>query len=164
MHATADTARTRALLEFVARRYRYVVLDVPRSDVSVLDALESVTSLVVVGSQEIGALKKCRADDADVRSSLRLVARARCGQPVRSQGGYRAGGNREGDRRCATQSLPSDYRTAVDALNAGRPVVLDKDKRLGRAFRRLRQNWRALPSRPRPTGGGMLSRLALRRA
>ena len=36
--AAVDSARTRALIEFVSRRYRYVVLDVPRSDVSTLDA------------------------------------------------------------------------------------------------------------------------------
>jgi pilus assembly protein CpaE len=163
LHATMDSARTRALLEFVTRRYRHVVLDVPRSDVSVLDALETVTTLVVVGSQEIGALKNAsrmiqtfshRYGSARVRFVVnRFDGRADIGQSeIEKVVGVSA------------QVLPSDYRVAVDALNAGRPVALDKDQRLARAFRSFATELAGLAKPAREARGGMLSRLALRRA
>jgi pilus assembly protein CpaE len=163
LHAAVDTARTRALLDFVARKYRYVVLDVPRSDVSVLDALESVTSLVVVTSQEIGSLKNAgrmtqtfghRYGSSRVKVVVnRFDSRADIGQSeVEKVVGI------------PTHVLPSDYRRAVDALNAGTPLVLDKDQRLSRAFRTFASELAGVAKPARESGTGMLSRLALRRA
>jgi pilus assembly protein CpaE len=163
LHAAVDTARTRALLDFVAQRYRYVVLDVPRSDVSVLDALESVTSLVVVTSQEIGSLKNAarmtqtfghRYGSSRVKVLVnRFDSRADIGQSeVEKVVGM------------STHVLPSDYRRAVDALNAGTPLVLDKDQRLSRAFRSFASELAGVAKPARESGTGMLSRLALRRA
>jgi len=163
LHASVDSARTRALLEFAVRRYRYVVLDVPRSDVSVLDALESVTSLIVVASQEIGALRNAarmtqtfghRYGSSRVRVVVnRFDPKADIGQA-----------DVEKVIGMAAQSLPSDYRAAVDALNTGRPIALDKDKKLGRAFNAFAGELAGVAKAARPAGGGMLSRLALRRA
>lgn len=164
LHATVDSARTRALLEFVSRRYRYVVLDVPRSDVSTLDALESVSSLVLVASQEIGALKSAarmaqtfgqRYGSARVKFVVnRFDSKAEIGQAeIEKVVGVSA------------HLLPSDYRAAVDALNAGRPVVLDKEQRVGRAFRSFASELAGIAKPVREArSGGMLSRLALRRA
>jgi pilus assembly protein CpaE len=163
LHATTDTARTSALIEFVARRYRYVVLDVPRSDVSVLDALESVTSLVVVGSQEVGALKSAsrmvqtfghRYGSARIRFVVnRFDGNAEIGQPeIEKAVGLSA------------TVLPSDYRTAVDALNAGRPVVHENQGRLGRAFGAFASELAGIAKTQREARPGMLARLALRRA
>lgn len=163
LHAAVDSARTRALIEFATRRHKFVVLDVPRSDVSVLDALEGVTSIVVVASQEIGALKNAarmtqtfghRYGSSRVKLVVnRFDGRAEIGQDeIEKVVGMPA------------HTLPSDYRAAVDALNAGRPVVLDKDARLGRAFRSFASELAGLAKTPREVRGGMLSRLALRRA
>lgn len=163
LHAAMDSARTRTLLEFVSRRYRCVVLDVPRSDVSVLDALESVTSLSVVGSQEIGALKNAsrmiqtfghRYGSARIRFVVnRFDSRADIGQAeIEKVVGTSA------------QLLPSDYRAAVDALNAGRPLALDKDQRLGRAFREFATELAGVAKPQRESRGGVLSMLSLRRA
>jgi pilus assembly protein CpaE len=163
LHATTDTARTSGLIEFVARRYRYVVLDVPRSDVSVLDALESVTSLVVVSSQEIGALKSAsrmtqtfshRYGSARIKFVVnRFDGNAEIGQP-----------DIEKAVGMSVAVLPSDYRTAVEALNVGRPVVSDNQGRLGRALRSFASELAGVVKPSREARGGVLARLALRRA
>ena len=48
-----DAPRVRAVVDFVARCYRYVVLDVPRSEPSAADALELASSITVVATQEL---------------------------------------------------------------------------------------------------------------
>ena len=61
-------------------------------------------------------------------------------------------------------TLPSDYRTAVEALNTGRPIVLDKDQRMSRAIRSFASELAGVAKPAREVRGGMLSRRALRRA
>ena len=61
-----DSASVRTLIESAARHYRYVVLDVPRSDV-MIEALEPATRIVIVANQEL----------ATVRAATRLSAALR---------------------------------------------------------------------------------------
>jgi pilus assembly protein CpaE len=49
-HVPVDAAKIRALLEAASRMYRMTVLDVPRSDMTILDSLDVVTNVVVVTS------------------------------------------------------------------------------------------------------------------
>src|SRR5690606_18142594 len=49
--------RVRALLDFAARTYRYVVLDVPRTDRTMLDSLESTHKVVLVVNQELPTIR-----------------------------------------------------------------------------------------------------------
>ena len=94
MTTPLDVRRIRTLLEIAARHYRYVVLDVSRSDAAVLDALEGVKQIVIVANQEL----------ATVRSASRLVdhpapaareGKAQCGdQPIRSPRGDQSGRRR----------------------------------------------------------------------
>lgn len=163
LHAAVDSARTRALIEFTTRRYRYVVLDVPRSDVSVLDALEGVTSLVVVASQEIGALKNAARM---IQTFSHRYGSARVKVVVNRFDGRADIGQAEIEKvvGMAATTLPSDYRTAVDALNAGRPVVLDKEQPISRSLRSFASELAGIAKPVREVRGGMLSRLALRRA
>ena len=62
-----DVRAVRRLIECAARQYRYVVLDVPRSDATMLDALDPATRIVVVANQEL----------ATVRSAGRMAAALR---------------------------------------------------------------------------------------
>src|SRR4029450_975322 len=57
MTSPLDVRRIRTLLEMAERHYRYVVLDVPRSDAAVLDALEGVKQIVVVANQELATVR-----------------------------------------------------------------------------------------------------------
>ena len=132
-----DVRRVRALLEFAVQHYRYVVLDVPRSDAAVLDALELATRIVVVGNQEL----------ATVRSASRMagILRQRYGkekilggrEPLGPAGGNRPRtmSNARSARRSSTR-FPSDYRRALQALNKGRPVTFENHNELASSLRR----------------------------
>jgi pilus assembly protein CpaE len=158
----ADVKRVRALLDFAVNRYRFIVLDVPRSDLPMLDALEAAGLVVVVTSQELSSLRSA--------GRLAHTLRARYGAPR-----IKAVMNRF-DRRAeiahadvervigdaVEHLIPSDYRTAVEALNVGRPVALEKS-RLANSFRSLASDLGGLRTESPERPAGVLSRLALRR-
>jgi pilus assembly protein CpaE len=129
-----DLQRVRALIDFALRYYRYVVLDVPRVESSLVDALDAATSIFVVVNQELPT----------VRNAQRLVARLR----------QRYGGDRislllnRSDRQSeiAPEDIqkavnarisgvfPNDYRQAIAALNKGQPLAKAEQGRLASAF------------------------------
>jgi pilus assembly protein CpaE len=124
----------RALLDLAARRYSRVVLDVPRTDPAMLESLDSATSIVVVATPEIGVARGAATMVAMLRqrygsARLRIVMN-------------RAGKNgaltpREFETivgEPVTCLVPDDYRAAVEAINVGRPAVLD-DSRFARELR-----------------------------
>jgi pilus assembly protein CpaE len=59
-----DATRLRSLIDLAANEFRFLVLDVPRSDGAALDSLESASSVVVVVNQDV----------ATIRSATRMVA------------------------------------------------------------------------------------------
>jgi pilus assembly protein CpaE len=137
MTSPLDVRRIRTLLEMAERHYRYVVLDVPRSDAAVLDALEGVKQIVIVANQEL----------ATVRSASRMAAtlRQRHGKDkltvVMSRPDRLAEiGHEDVERAVGVKvkhTLPSDYRRALDALNKGRPLALETHNELSASLERL---------------------------
>ncbi len=118
-HVTVDAAKIHALLEAASRMYRMTVLDVPRSDTTTMEALDSTTTIVVVTSQEIASLRNAASVAETLRSRYgtgrvkvainrfqreSVIAHADIEQAV--------GGTVE-------HLIPSDYRSAIEALNAG---------------------------------------------
>ena len=134
MPGPVDAAKIRAVLEFSSQTRRYTVLDVPRSDPAVLDALEMATQIVIVANQEL----------ATVRSASRMAAtlRQRYGQHrlnlVLTRTDRQAEIGHEDVQRAVglevRHTFPSDYRLALYAMNKGRPVVLDNHNQLSGAF------------------------------
>jgi pilus assembly protein CpaE len=132
-----DVRRIRTLLEIAGRHYRYVVLDIPRSDAAVLDALEGVKQIVIVANQEL----------ATVRSASRMATtlRQRHGKDKLSVVISRSDrlaeiGHEDVERAMGVKvkhTFPSEYRRAVDALNKGRPMALDHQHELSAALERL---------------------------
>jgi pilus assembly protein CpaE len=120
-----DAARIRALIDFAARHYRYTVLDLSRSDASALDALEATTSIVIVANQEITTVRAA--------SRLATTLRGRYGKGKVSVVLNRIDrdseiGPQDVERAIGGQVLnvvPSDYRAALEALNRGRPLVVE---------------------------------------
>jgi pilus assembly protein CpaE len=161
--AGVESERPRTLIDYASHHYGVTVLDVPRSDMSMLDALDVASSIVVVASQELGSLRNAGRMAVTLRqrygaSRVRVVvSRFDSGADL---------GEREVEKAiggAVSHLFPSDYRSAVEALNTGRPVVTQKDQKLARAFRTFATQLAGIvrAGRERP---GLLSRLTLRRA
>jgi len=153
--ASIDMHRIRLLLDFAVRNYRYTVLDVPRSDPAMLDALEAATSLFVVTNQELASVRGAtRVAGALGRRYTRekvalLVSRFDKGAAI---------GNDDIEEvvhlpvRC---TFPSDYRLALHALNEGRPFVLDGNSKLRTAILAFTQELNGeTPAQPAPSSPG----------
>ena len=134
MVAPLDARRVRTLIEFAARHYQYVVMDVPRSDATVLDALEIANRITVVANQEL----------ATVRNASRMAStlRQRYGKDKLTVVMSRADrlaeiGHEDVERAVGASvkhSFPSDYRRALQALNKGRPITLENHNELSSSF------------------------------
>jgi pilus assembly protein CpaE len=158
-----DPKRVRALLESAAHMYRTTVLDVPRSDVTMIDTLDHATAIVVVTSQEISSLRNA----ARIAETLRqrygpsrvkvVVNRFHREAVIAAEDVERVIG---GD----VKRIPSDYKAAVDALNAGRPLVLDMESRLAKALSAFAKDLAGVAKERAERPSGVLGRLAWRRA
>jgi pilus assembly protein CpaE len=130
-----EPSRIRTLLDFASQTYQYTVLDVPRSDSAALDSLEMATKIVLVVNQEL----------ATVRNASRMAAtlKQRYGQGrlsvVLARTDRRAEiGLDDVERTVGLEighMIPSDYRLALQAMNKGRPVVLEGANELATAFK-----------------------------
>jgi pilus assembly protein CpaE len=162
---TVDATRIRALVEAAAQHYKYVILDAPRTDVTI-EALEPSSRIVIVANQEL----------ATVRAATRLSAtlRQRYGKErltvVVSRYDHQAEIGQEDVEKVlgspVAHTFPSNYRMALDALNAGRPLVLDNHNKLAAAltgFARGLLTDGAEVRTPAKQGGGLFSRLTGRR-
>jgi pilus assembly protein CpaE len=158
-----DAERVRALLDFAATQYRYTVLDIPRSDVTLLDALEVTSTVVVVTSQELPSLRSA--------GRLAHMLRARYGAARvmavmnrfdrRSEIGHADVERVIGDS--VKHLIPSDYQMALQALNVGRPVALDTGP-LADSFRTLAGDLGGIVKQKRSSSSSVFGRLAFRRA
>lgn len=162
--ARLDSAKLKHLLSVAAANYKYAVLDLPRSDGAVLDALESVKTIYIVANQEL----------ATVRSASRLATmlRQRYGRDkvglVISRSDRQADiGHADVEKAVGLQvayTFPSDYRVALQALNTGRPLALDNHNDLSSAFHRFAcQIAGVKPEREHRSSGGLFGRFTQRR-
>jgi pilus assembly protein CpaE len=130
-----DPSHIRTLLDFASQNRPYTVLDVPRSDSAVLDSFELATKIVLVVNQELATVRNASRIAAMLKqrygqARLKLVVtrtdrRAEIGlDDVERTVGIEIG-----------QMFPSDYRLALQAMNKGRPLVLDSNSELASAFK-----------------------------
>ena len=159
-----DTRRTRALIEAAAQHYRLAVLDVPRSDMTILDSLDATTSIVIVTTQEIASLRSAarmaemlRQRYSPARTKV-VINRFHKDAVIAHEDVERVIGGE------VKYMLPSDYKVALEALNNGRPVVLDKESRLGTAFLGFARDLAGIVKERAERPSSVLGRLAWRRA
>jgi pilus assembly protein CpaE len=127
----------RVVVDFATRLYRHVVLDVPRSDAPVLDALDAASSIVVVANQELATVRSASRIAAALRQRygkerIRIVvSRFDKHSDITQTDVERVIGAKVG------HLVPSDYRLALQALNSGRPLALDNHNKLAASYRDL---------------------------
>jgi pilus assembly protein CpaE len=157
--------RIQRLIAFAAATYRSTVIDLPKSDGAVLDALEHLNNIFVVANQEL----------ATVRSASRLssILRQRYGREkvtvVLSRSDRQADIGFDDVEKavgCRVEhTFPSDYRAALQALNRGRPIALENHSELSASFRKFAQKLTGVkPEKIAPKSAGFLGRLTQRRA
>jgi pilus assembly protein CpaE len=158
-----DLQRVRTLIDFASTRYRYTVLDVPRSNMAMLDALEIASNLVVVTTQELPSLKNAGrlAHLLRTRYGASRVTTVMNRSDRRSEIPHADVERVIGD--AVKHLIPSDYRMALHALNVGRPVALEPGA-LSDAFRKLAGDLGGLVKQQRPASTSVFGRLAFRRA
>ena len=160
-----DSRRLSTVLEFAASQFPYTVVDVPRSDVAVLDSLDTATTIVVVANQELATVRnagrmasalRARYKTAKVMTVInRTDRRAEIGQ----QDVERAVGS------AIAHQFPSDYRRALQAMNQGRPLVLDNHNDLSASFTALARELAGVEATKKPEkSSGLLGLLAGRKA
>jgi pilus assembly protein CpaE len=152
-----DVRAVRSLIDCAARHYPYVVLDVPRSDPTMVDALELATTIVVVANQELSTVRGASRMAAALRQRY---GRDRVCIVVSRYDAVAEIGRKEIERVMGgpvVQVFPSDYRLALGAMNVGRPLVLDNHSKLAASFasfaRGLTQSPSAEPAEPERPGG-----------
>jgi pilus assembly protein CpaE len=134
---TVDMRRIATLLTFAASHYRYTFLDVPRSEAAVLDSLEGVASILIVANQELATVRNAGRIAATLRQRYGkdrvkvVISRYDKQSEIANEDVERVVGSP------VKYTVPSDYRAALNALNKGRPIALDKDSKLAPAFQSL---------------------------
>ena len=132
-----DVRRLGEIVRLAASQYAFTVLDVPRSDLAVLDSLDQVRTFVVVANQEL----------ATVRNAGRMAAALRGRYPgtevatvinrtdPRSEIGQRDVEKAVGG--AIAHQLPNDYQRALTAMHKGRPLALDNPNPLSASLTAL---------------------------
>jgi pilus assembly protein CpaE len=132
-----DMRQLGSVLQLAASQYAYTVLDVPRSDLAVLDSLDHVANLVVVANQELATVRNAGLMAAALRSrypntAISTVINRRDGNAEISQRDVeKAVGN------SIAHQFPNDYRLALTAMNRGRPLALDNHNPLSASMTAL---------------------------
>lgn len=148
-----DAGRVRTLVESAARYYRYVVLDLCRTDPAVLDGLDSAKKILVVANQELATVRAA--------SRMAVTLNQRYGKDRVELAVSRYDPNAgilqsDIERVVGSQIrhlLPSDYRVALEALNTGRPLALSNQSRLAGSLKTLAHELADLAADARPQKG-----------
>lgn len=160
-----EARAVKGLIDCAARHYRYVVLDVPRSDSTMLDSLEIATTIVIVANQELGTVRSASRMAATLRQRY---GRDRVKVVVTRFDQQAEIGRKEFERvmgGTVEQVFPSNYRLALGALNVGRPLVLDNHNKLAASFENFARSLVSDPSAEPPAASkptGLFGRFALK--
>jgi pilus assembly protein CpaE len=133
INAPVDPHKIRALIDFATRFYGSVILDVPRGDLSLIDSLEAASSIFVVVNHELPTIRAAHR--------LMLKLRQRYGDRVGllvNRSDRQAEISLEDIEKAVNAPIrhvfPSDYRTALAAVNKGQPLAQSRETKLAQSF------------------------------
>jgi pilus assembly protein CpaE len=134
---TVDSRRLATIIEFASAQYPYTVVDVPRSDVAVLDSLDNASTIIVVANQELATVRNAGRMAAALRARYR---KAKVMTVINRMDRRSEIGHQDVERAVGAtiaHQFPSDYRRALNAMNQGRPLALDNHNELSASFKAL---------------------------
>lgn len=149
-----DAGRIRTLIDAAARFYRYVVLDICRTDPAVLDSLDPAGKIVVVANQELATVRGASRMASTLNQRYgrdRIVMAVSRFDPtagIAQQDIERVVGSK------IKYLLPSDYRVALEALNTGRPLTISNQTRLASSLKTLAHELAGLEPEVTPAKSG----------
>lgn len=160
---SVDVARVRQLIEFASTVYRYVVLDCPRSDATLIEALDAASTVVIIANQELATLRNATR----IASALRQRCGAHRVKLALSRLDPSADISRQDVERVlggpVKYTFPSDYRTSLGALNRGEPLILQNHSSLAFSFEEFARDVADLPAKPpEPQKSGLFGRFSKR--
>jgi Flp pilus assembly CpaE family ATPase len=132
-----DVRRLGSVIQLAASQYAYTILDVPRSDLTVLDTLDDVANLVVVANQELATVRNAGRMASALRARYpntkvtTVINRTDGKSEINQQDVEKAVGG------AIAHQFPSDYRRALLAMHKGRPLALDNHNQLSASFTAL---------------------------
>lgn len=162
---SVDGKRLRPLFDLVRRLYRYIIVDCPRSDAAVIDALESANRIVLVANQELATLKSGSRLSSMLRQRYGANRVMVVANRFDSNGDI---GQKDIERvlgASVKHSVPSDYRASIDALTAGTPLILRNHTRMVGPIDALARDLAGLPTKAaeHARGSGILGILTGKR-
>jgi pilus assembly protein CpaE len=130
-----EPGHIRDMLARLSTQYRTIVLDIPRSDLGLIDAIEPVTSMTLVVNQELPTVRRA----AQIAALLRQrYGKDKVGTVVTRYDARADIGQEDIERVVGLPVwavLPSDYRRAIAAANAGRPLMTENSSRLASSIK-----------------------------
>jgi pilus assembly protein CpaE len=135
--ARLDPPRVRTLLDFTSKLFEFTVVDVPRTEPGALDGLDAMKSIVVVTTQELAAVRSAAV------MVNRLKQRYGKERPVLVLNGKdnQSDIGREDIEQVVgmpvAYTIPGDAKVTMEALNKGRPVVLDNHNSLAASYEKF---------------------------
>jgi pilus assembly protein CpaE len=160
-----DMPRVRTLLEFTSKVFEFTVVDVPRTEPGALDALDGMKSIVVVTTQELAAVRSAAAMVSRLKQRYGKVRPLVVMNGKENQSDISREDIQQVVGAPVVYTVPCDPRTSMDALNKGRPVVLDNHSSLAGSLEKFARSLAGLTvekSEPQ-TGSGWLRRLSGRK-
>lgn len=164
LQGAVEAMRVRSLIDFTTTAYGHVVLDCPRADATMVEAIDAASMVVVVANQELATLRAASRIAGDLR--------ARCGtERVRialtrfdPQSDISVPDVEKVMGGPVKYLFPSDYRAAVAALNRGEPLCVQNHNQLAATFDRVARDLGGLPEKAREAArAGLFAMLGGRR-
>jgi len=154
-----DQQRVKTLLQCLADQYRWVVLDVPHGDVSLFEALDPLSALMLVVTQDVPAVRLAtrlarRLQQQFNKNRLGIVInKFDSGLDIGAEDVQKAIGLN------LVSMVPIDIKRAIFAANAGKPVISDTNSRLSPALKQLAGKFSAAArpdTKPAASGKGIV--------
>ena len=145
--------------DLAATQYGYLVLDVPRSVYSVLDALEGIGTILLVVNQELASVRNA----ARLSSSLQQrYGRERVQLLLMRYDEKSEIGIADVERVTGLkvrQTFPNNYASALACQTAGRPLVMHSNSKLATTLTSFTRSLAGIGEPASPERPGLFSRI-----